>query len=105
MGAAGSDIDQGGIGCLDIGTDLLGGSAIGHGVKFRDMGTDAAHEEGAGQIPPQIGPQDNGAATAEGAGQRLGLPPAGGCDGRGGFAGSGDLHIPPPEHSCAVYCD
>ena len=32
-------------------------------------------------------------------------PPTGGCDGGGGFTGGGDLRLPPPEHSCTVYCD
>ena len=105
MGAVDLDIEQGGSGCPDIGTDLLGGSAIGNAVRVRDMGPDTAHEEGVGRIPPQGGPQADGAETAEGMGRRMVLPPAGGCDGRGGFAGHGDLRLPPPEHSRAVYCD
>ena len=39
------------------------------------MGPDAAHEEGAGRIPPQGGPQADGEVTAERKGRRAGLPP------------------------------
>ena len=87
----------------DIGTYLLAGSSIGHSVRVRDMGPDAAHKEGVGRIPPQGGPQADGAATVEGAGRRLGLTPYGGCDGRGGFAGGGYLCLLPQEHSRAIY--
>ena len=78
MRAADSDIEQGRSGCLGIGTYLLSGSSIGHAVRVRDMGPDVAHEEGVGRIPPQDVLQDDLAATAEGIGQRLGLPPTGG---------------------------
>ena len=56
MGAADSYIDQGGSGCPDIGTDLLGVGAIGTAIRVRDMGPDAAYEEGIGRIPPRSGP-------------------------------------------------
>ena len=69
------------------------------------MGTDSAHEEGVGRIPPQGGPQADGEATVERTGRRLGLPPVGGGYGGGGRAGSGDLCLPSPEHSCTLYCD
>ena len=103
MGAAGLDIDQGSRGCLDINIDLLGVGAIGANIRVRDMGTDSVYEEGVGRIPPQGGPQDDGTTTLEGAGQRLGLLPAGGCDGGGGFVGGGDLCLPFPGHSSAIY--
>ena len=67
------------------------------------MGPGAAYEEGVGRIPPQDGPQADGTKTTEGAGRRLGLPPAGGFDGGGGFTGGGYLRLPPPEHSSAIY--
>ena len=69
------------------------------------MGPDAAHEEGVGRILPQGGPQADGAATVEGARRRLGLPPAGGGYGGGGFAGGVDLRLLLTEHSRAIYCD
>ena len=47
-------------------TDLLGGGAIGPDIRVRDMSTDAAYEEGVGQISPQGGPQADGMATTEG---------------------------------------
>ena len=80
MGASESDIEQGGSVCPDIGTYLPGGSAIGHAIRVKDMVTAATHEEGVWQIPPQGGPQAGGAATVEGTGWRLGLPPSGGCN-------------------------
>ena len=95
VGAADSYIDQGGRGCPDIGTYLIGGGAIGTSIRVRDMGPDAAYEEGIGRIPPQGAPQDDGTAAVEGAGRRLGLPPYGGCDGGGRVAGVGDLCLPP----------
>ena len=105
MGAADSDIDKGGSGYLDIRKYLLGGSAIGRAVWVRYMGPDATHEEGIGGIPLWGSPQDDGATTAESSVWRLGLTPAGGCDGGGGFSGGGDLRLPPPEHSSAIYCN
>ena len=42
------------------------------------MGPDAAHEEGAGRIPPQGVPQADKAATIEMTGQRLDLRTSGG---------------------------
>ena len=96
VGAADSYIDQGGSGCPDIGTDLLGGGAIGTAVRVRDMGPDAAYEEGIGRIPPQGCLQSDGTEAMEGAGQRLDLPPYGGCDGGGGVAGVGDLRLLSP---------
>ena len=36
--------EQGGSGCPDIGTDLIGGDAIGNDIWVRDMGPDATHE-------------------------------------------------------------
>ena len=53
VGADDSYIDQGGIGCPDIGKDLLGGCEIGTDIQVRDIGPDAAYEEGIGRIPPQ----------------------------------------------------
>ena len=92
-------------GCPDTGTDLLGCGTIGTAVRVRDMGPDAAYEEGIGRIPPQSVPQADGTAAVEGAGKRLGLPPYGGCDGGGGVAGVGDLRLLSPEHSSAIYCN
>ena len=105
VGTADSYIDQGGSGCPDIGTDLLDGVETGPDVQVRDMGPDAAYEEGVGQIPPQGGPEADGTADVEGAGQRLGLPPYGGFDGGDKVAGVGDLRLPSPEHSSAIYCN
>ena len=75
MGAADLYIDQGGSRCQVIGTYLLGGGAIVTAIRVRDMGPDATYEEVVGRIPPQGGPQADGTAAVEGAGQRLGLPP------------------------------
>ena len=53
LGAAESYIDQGGSGCPDIGTYLLDGGAICPAIRVRDIGPDAAYEEGVGRISPQ----------------------------------------------------
>ena len=66
MGVADSYIDQGEIRCPDTGTDLLGGGAIGTDVLVRDMGPDAAYEEGIGRITPQGCLQADGTAAVEG---------------------------------------
>ena len=52
MGAAKSGVEQGGSGCPDIGTYLIGGGAIGTDLRVRDMGTDTTYAEGVGRIPP-----------------------------------------------------
>ena len=52
MGVADLGIEQGGSGCMDIGTDLLGIGIFGHAIRVRDMGPGAAYEEGVGWIPP-----------------------------------------------------
>ena len=65
VGTADSYIDQGGSGCPDIRTDLLGGGAIGTSVRVRDMGPDAAYDEGIGRISPQGRPQSDGKAAVE----------------------------------------
>ena len=98
-------IEQGRSRFPDIGTYLLVGIAIGPDVQFIDMVPYYLHEEVVGRIPTQGGPQADRGATVEGAGRILVLPPAGGCDGGGRFAGGGDLHLPPPEHSCKIYLD
>ena len=48
MGAAGTGIEQGGIGCPDIGEDLLVGGTIGPAIRVRDMDPDTAYADGAG---------------------------------------------------------
>ena len=63
------------------------------------------HWEGVGQISSQGGTQDYGQATSVRELWCLVILPTGGRDGRGGNAGGGDLHIPPPEHGHTVYCD
>ena len=69
------------------------------------MVPDAAYEKGVGRIPPQGGLKDNGTAAMEESERRLDLPPYRGCDVGGGVAGVGDLRIPSPEHSSAIYCN
>ena len=69
------------------------------------MGTDVAHEEGLGWIPPQGVPQSDEEETTDRTVRRVGLPPAGGCNGIGGLAGGGYLCFPPPKHSRKVYCN
>ena len=51
MGAADLGIDQGGSGCPDIGTYLLGSGVIGPDIWVRYMGPDTAYAEGVGKFP------------------------------------------------------
>ena len=74
MGADESGIYQGGSECPYIGADLLGGGTVGPALRVRDMGPDPADTEVAGRIPTYVGPQTDGATTAEGTGLRMGLP-------------------------------
>ena len=83
--------------------DFFGGSTIGNTLWVEVMVHDAAHEEVFGWITPQGGPQADREATMERMGRRVGLTPSGGCNDRGGLAGSGDFRLPPLDHSCAVY--
>ena len=55
------------------------------------MGYDTAYWKGFGRIPPQGGPQDDGATTLERAGQWMGVSPTGRSDGGGGIIGGGYL--------------
>ena len=71
LGAADLDIDQEGNECPETGTYLLVGSAIGHAIWVKEMGPDAAYEEGVVCIPPQGGPQADGEATMERTGRSM----------------------------------
>ena len=51
MDAADLSIDQGGSGCLEIRTYVLGGGAISPDIGVRDMGLDTAYAEGVGRFP------------------------------------------------------
>ena len=42
MVASNLGVNQGGSGCPEIGTDILGGGAIGPAIRVRDMGPDTA---------------------------------------------------------------
>ena len=52
VGVSELGIEQGGSGCPETRKDLLGGGAIGPAIRVRDMGPDAAYEEGVGRIQP-----------------------------------------------------
>ena len=64
VGEADAGLEQGGGGCPDLGTDILGGGAVGPTLQVRDMANDAAHQEGVGWIPLQGGPQSGIEATS-----------------------------------------
>ena len=36
-------VEQGGCGCPDLGTDLLGSGSVGHALRIGDVGHDIAH--------------------------------------------------------------
>ena len=57
MGKDDAGVEQGGGGCLDISPYILGGGLFGTVVQVSDVGDDTLHQGGAGQIPPQGGPQ------------------------------------------------
>ena len=84
---------------------MLGGCSVGHNLRVGYVGHDTPHWEGFGPIPPQGGLQDDEEATSESTGQSMGIFPAGGRDDEYMIAGGGDIRLPPPEHSCTVYCD
>ena len=98
-------VEEGGCVCLDLGPYLLGGGSVGHTLQVGDVGHGTAHWECFGRIPPQNGPQAEREATSEKTGWSMGLLPTGGRYGRGRIAGSGGLHLLPPEHSLIVYCN
>ena len=51
VGASDPGTDQGGIGCPDIGADLLGSGAISPAIWVRDIGPDTVYAESDGRIP------------------------------------------------------
>ena len=65
MVVADMGLDQGGGLCLGLGTDILRGGAVGPAIQIQDMGDEATHQEGIGQISPQGEPQDDVEATYE----------------------------------------
>ena len=105
MGKADTSVDQGGGGCSDLGSDILGGGSVGNVVWVRDVGDDAAHQEGVERIPPQGGLQADMTTTSERAGRWMDVSPAGGSDGGGGITVGGYLSLPQPEHSLTVHCN
>ena len=104
VGKADAGVEQGGGGCPDLGTDILGGDSVGNVVRVRDVGDDAAHQEGVGRITPQYGTQYVREATLEREGRIVDIPPAGGRNGGSTAAGVGYLRLPPPEHGYIVHC-
>ena len=87
---------QGGCGCPYLRPNLLGGGSVDHDVQVGDVSDDTPHWEDFGQIPLQAGPHADREATSKRTERRMGIPPAGGRDGRGGIAGCGYLRLPLP---------
>ena len=81
------------------GPDILGGGAVGHDLRVKDVGHDTPHWEGFGLITTQGGPQADGEANSKRAGRRMVLYPDGGSNIGGGVAGGEYLRILPLEHS------
>ena len=67
------------------------------------MGDDDMHREGVGRIPQHGGPKADRETTLDREGWNVDIPPAGGCNGGSGTAGSGNLRLLPPLHLCAVH--
>ena len=105
MGATDKGDGKRGVGCTDLGPDILDGGPVSNNLRVRGVGYEPTHRESVGRIPPQGGPQDDRETTSEREEWNVNITPAGGRNGRGRDVGDGDLHLPPPEHSCTVYCD
>ena len=73
-------LDKGGGRLPDLGPDKLGGGAVGTSIYIQDVGDDATHWEGVGQIPPQGGPQADREAILYREVNILDILPAGGRD-------------------------
>ena len=88
-------IEQVGVGCPDLGTDILGGGAVGPAIRIIEVGDEATYWECVGRIPPQGGTQAD----------REAIYPSGRRNGRSGTTGGAYLRLPPPEHSGICYCN
>ena len=71
------DLDQGGVGCPELGPDILGGGSVGPILRVRYVCDDAAHLEGVARIPLQGDTQANREANSEREGWSVYIPPAG----------------------------
>ena len=72
-------------------------------VWVRYVGQVPAHWDYLGSIPPQGGPQTDGAETTDGNGWEVGVPPYGRGDGGSRPTGGRVLRIPPPDQSHTVH--
>ena len=103
MGTTVHGVGKGGSGFLDLVNNLRVGVPGGPVVWVVYVGDDTIHWEVVGMVPPQGGPQADGAVTSEEEVREVGVSTSGGSDGRGGVTGGGDLRLPPPEHSRTVH--
>ena len=106
MSEVGADVlaaEQGGSRCLYLGQYLHGGGSGVHAIRVRDVGNETLHWEGFGRITPLGGPQADGETTFDRTGRWMGVSKSGGSYDGDGITGGGELHLPPPEHSCAVH--
>ena len=83
MGAACAGVGKRGSVCLDVGFFLSGSFAGIPVVWFIGVRYFTAHWEDLDQITPQGGPHTDRASSAEGTGYYVGVPLAGGGEGRG----------------------
>ena len=89
MGAADAVLGNRGSGCLVVDNVLRGSFAGSPVVWFGDVGYVPIHWEDLGRIPPQGGLRTDGAATVEGTGWDVALPPTYRGNGRSGPIGGG----------------
>ena len=75
VGAADSDVYQGGCGCPDLRTYLNGSGSVGHALWVGDVGHYTPHWECFGQIPPKGVPQADWESTSD----SMVISPYGGC--------------------------
>ena len=85
MGAAVQGVEQGGRGCPDLGDNLRGSGSGGSIVWVGYVGSDTAHWEASGRIPPKGVPQSCGTTTLEMEGRWVGVSPDVRIDGGGGI--------------------
>ena len=98
-----ADAGEGGGGCPDLRTDILGGGSVGPIIQVEYVGDYTAHWEGVGPIPPHCGPQDGRETPSESGEWSVDTPPTGGHNDRSETVGDEDLCIPQPKHGRKVH--
>ena len=80
---------------MDLGPDILGGGSVCTDIQVTEVGDEDAHQQGVGQLPPQVGLQTDRGGILEKEGRSVDIPPDGGRNDISGDAGGGDIRLPP----------